>query len=140
MQRMKDITTLHLASIAAYSGPHEIPGIRFRPARAALGVSAWGMNVLELDAGCEAYPEHEHSKDGQEEVYFVVRGGGELVAGEQRVALTEGTFVRVAPSRHAQDPPRRRGHRGPRDRRHPRQALRADHRLTAPGLRCVQER
>jgi mannose-6-phosphate isomerase-like protein (cupin superfamily) len=98
MQRMKDITTLHLASIAAYSGPHEIPGIRFRPARAALGVSAWGMNVLELDAGCEAYPEHEHSKDGQEEVYFVVRGGGELVAGEQRVALTEGTFVRVAPS------------------------------------------
>lgn len=98
MRCMKDITTLHLASIAPYSGPHAIPGIRFRPARAALGVSSWGMNVLELDAGCEAYPEHEHTKDGQEEVYFVVRGSGELVTAAERIALTEGTFARVAPS------------------------------------------
>lgn len=97
MARMKNITTEHLTSMAPYSGPHAIPGIRFRPARALLGVSAWGMNVLEIDAGCEAYPEHDHVKDGQEEVYFVVRGAGVLVARGERTSLTEGTFVRVAP-------------------------------------------
>lgn len=94
---MNDITIQHLASIAAYSGPHAIPGIRFRPARAALGVSAWGMNVLELDAGCELYPEHAHVEDGQEEVYFVVRGSGTLRAGTETFSLSEGTFARVAP-------------------------------------------
>ncbi len=98
MDRMKDITNQHLASIAPYAGPHALPGIRFRPVRAALGVSAWGMNVLEIDAGCEAYPEHEHTKDGQEEVYYVIRGSGSLVAGPERIPLTEGSFVRVAPS------------------------------------------
>ena len=95
---MRGITITNVSTLAAYEGPHAIPGIRFRAAREPLGVSSWGMNVLELDAGCEAYPEHEHTKDGQEEVYFVVRGSGELVAAAEWIALTEGTFVRVAPS------------------------------------------
>lgn len=92
-------STIHKAieEIEPYRGPHEIEGIRFRPAAAALGVSAWGMNVLELDAGCEGYPEHDHRKDGQEEVYVVLRGSMELRAGEQRHAVAEGGMVRVPP-------------------------------------------
>lgn len=92
---MTDTTIKHIEQIDPYQGPHEIPGIRFRPARAALGVSAWGMNVLEIDAGCTAYPEHDHSADGQEEVYFVVRGAATLVVDGAEHALATGTFARV---------------------------------------------
>lgn len=93
---MSDVTIKHLEQIDPYSGPHAIPGIRFRPARAALGVNAWGMNVLEIDAGCTAYPEHDHNADGQEEVYFVTRGSATLVVDGTEHALTAGTFARVS--------------------------------------------
>ncbi|HHO49416.1 MAG TPA: cupin domain-containing protein [Deltaproteobacteria bacterium] len=85
------------AEIPAYEGPHEIPGIRFRHARRILGVSAWGMNVLELQAGCTDYPEHDHVHDGQEEVYVVLRGRAVLHADGQRHPLPAGSMVRVPP-------------------------------------------
>ncbi|HHH27861.1 MAG TPA: hypothetical protein ENK57_05900 [Polyangiaceae bacterium] len=93
------VTVGSLESIEAYSGPHAIDGIRFRPAAAALGVRSWGMNVLEIDAGCESYPEHDHAEDGQEELYVVLRGSATLVATEDgaRHELTEGSFARVEP-------------------------------------------
>src|SRR5262249_21173997 len=68
-RRMIDVLVKKLTEIAPYAGPNAIAGIRFRPAARELGVSAWGMNVIEIDAGCEAYPEHDHVRDGQEEVY-----------------------------------------------------------------------
>lgn len=94
---MSELNIKTLAEIAPYEGEHAIPGIRFRPARAALGVSAWGMNVIEIDPHNEGYPEHDHVQDGQEEVYFVVEGAATLVVGEETVALRTGTFVRVPP-------------------------------------------
>lgn len=94
---MNDITVKKIEEIAAYSGPHEIPGIRFRHAREALGVSSWGMNVLELDPGCVGYPEHDHASDGQEEVYVVLRGSVVLQADGAEHALSQGDLVRVAP-------------------------------------------
>src|SRR5688572_20615971 len=82
---MNTITVKKLEDIEAYAGPHAIPGIRFRPAREALGVSSWGMSVLELDPHCSSYPEHDHADDGHEEVYVVLRGSIVLlVAGEER--------------------------------------------------------
>ena len=88
----------NIEDIEPYRGPHAIEGIRFRAAREALGVSAWGMNVLELDPGCDGYPEHDHEADGQEEVYAVLRGEVILqAAGEERL-LKPGDMVRVAPS------------------------------------------
>jgi hypothetical protein len=57
---MSDLTLKRIEEIAAYSGPDAVPGIRFRPAARALGVTAWGMNVLEVDPGCARYPEHDH--------------------------------------------------------------------------------
>ncbi|MCA9621212.1 MAG: hypothetical protein KC731_19455 [Myxococcales bacterium] len=94
---METVTVKKLAGIPPYEGPHAIDKIRFRPAGAALGVSAWGMNVLELDAGCDGYPEHDHQKDGQEEVYVVLRGAIDLVTAEGVTRLEEGDLVRVGP-------------------------------------------
>ncbi|MCA9607643.1 MAG: cupin domain-containing protein [Myxococcales bacterium] len=92
-----DVKLKHLESIPAYRGPHAIEGIRFRPAGSALGVSAWGMNVLEIDAGCTHYPEHDHAGDGQEEVYVVLRGSARLRVGDHETELVEGDLVRVGP-------------------------------------------
>lgn len=94
---MNDITHKNIEDVAAYTGPHEIPGIRFRPAGRALGVTAWGMNVLELAPECEGYPEHDHAKDGQEEVYVVLRGSVVLQAGGEERSLKQGDLVRVPP-------------------------------------------
>ncbi len=92
---MNDIRVQAIAEIEPYQGPHAIPGIRFRPAREALGVSAWGMNVLELDPHCSGYPEHDHQKDGQEEVYVVLEGTAQLRVGEAEVTVSQGDMVRV---------------------------------------------
>lgn len=93
---MEDITVKAIEEIEPYRGPHEIPGIRFRPVRQALGVSAWGMNVIELDPDTTGYPEHDHAGDGQEEVYVVLQGSVVLVVGDDRRTLHAGDLVRVA--------------------------------------------
>ncbi len=62
-----------IGDIPHYQGPNAIRGIRFHTAGRDLGVTAWGMNVIDIEAGCTAYPEHDHAKDGQEEVYVVLK-------------------------------------------------------------------
>jgi mannose-6-phosphate isomerase-like protein (cupin superfamily) len=63
-----------------------------------LGVQAFGLQVLDLPAGFEDYPEHDHAHDGQEEVYVVLAGSVEFtVAGEQIVAEAD-SLVRVEPA------------------------------------------
>lgn len=94
---MDPVTVKKIDEIEAYAGPNAIPGIRFRAARQALGVSSWGMNVIEFDPGCSGYPEHDHASEGHEEVYLVLRGSIVLHAeGTERI-LSQGDFVRVAP-------------------------------------------
>ncbi len=94
---MIDVQVKRIEDIEFYQGQKAVPGIRFHPAARALGVTAWGMNVLELEPGCTGYPEHDHARDGQEEVYVVLRGSATLVAGDERVELAPGTLVRVGP-------------------------------------------
>ena len=94
---MDGITVKNVEEIAPYSGPYVIPGIRFRFAREALGVSAWGMSVIELDANCSGYPKHDHGDDGHEEVYLVLSGSIVLQTSDGERSLTQGDFVRVAP-------------------------------------------
>ena len=69
----------------------------FKRARAELGVEAFGMQVLDLPPKLENFPEHDHAESGQEEVYVVLRGTGELEVDGERVALDPDTIVRVAP-------------------------------------------
>ena len=69
----------------------------FLKARSALGVRSFGLAVVELEPHAENYPDHDHP-GGQEEVYVVLRGTGELdVDGGDTVALDPETIVRVGP-------------------------------------------
>ncbi len=94
---MSTIHAKRFDEIPHYTGPNAIPGIKFHTAGRELGVTAWGMNVLEIDAGCTDYPEHDHVKDGQEEVYVVLQGDGTLDTGAEQTPLSAGTLVRVGP-------------------------------------------
>jgi mannose-6-phosphate isomerase-like protein (cupin superfamily) len=67
----------------------------FKRARAELGVSSFGLQVLDLPPNLDAYPEHDHASDGQEEVYFVLRGGGEVEIDGERVPLDPETAVSI---------------------------------------------
>jgi mannose-6-phosphate isomerase-like protein (cupin superfamily) len=67
----------------------------FKRARAELGVSSFGLQVLDLPPNLDAYPEHDHAEDGQEEVYFVLRGGGEIEIEGERIPLDPETAVSI---------------------------------------------
>ncbi|HZS36887.1 MAG TPA: cupin domain-containing protein [Polyangia bacterium] len=94
---MSDVTVKQVGELSYYQGPKAIAGIKFRSAAKDLGVSAWGMNVIEIDAGCTAYPEHDHAGDGQEEVYVVLAGSATMHAGGKELAIESGALVRVPP-------------------------------------------
>jgi len=74
-----------------------IMGGAFRKARAALGVTSFGIQVIELPPNFERYPEHDHADDGEEEVFAVLRGGGEIEIAGERHPLDPEHLVRVAP-------------------------------------------
>ncbi len=61
-----------------------IYGGAFKRVRATLGVSSFGLQVIDMPAGATGYPKHDHSEDGQEEVYVALRGSATLdIEGEQ---------------------------------------------------------
>jgi mannose-6-phosphate isomerase-like protein (cupin superfamily) len=68
----------------------------FKRARAELGVESFGIQVIDLPAGYENYPEHAHEEDKQEEVYLVLRGGGEIEIEGERFPLDGDHIARVA--------------------------------------------
>jgi mannose-6-phosphate isomerase-like protein (cupin superfamily) len=69
----------------------------FKRARAELGASSFGMQVIDMPPNAEMYPEHDHGSDGMEEVYVVLRGGGEIEVDGERVPIDPETIVRVGP-------------------------------------------
>ena len=73
-----------------------------RRARAELGVTAWGMQVLTLPPGWDGYPLHNHDAQAfdpnQEEVYIPLEGAAKLVADGQEYELRPGTMARVGPA------------------------------------------
>ncbi len=72
-------------------------GGAFKRARAELGVVSFGLGVIDMPANYDGYPEHDHSEDGQEEVYMVLRGGGEIEIEGERFPLDPEHMARVAP-------------------------------------------
>jgi mannose-6-phosphate isomerase-like protein (cupin superfamily) len=89
---MADVTVKHLDDLESHDGNG-----RFLFARKGLGVTSFGMNVERFPAGYADYPDHDHEKDGQEEVYFVIEGSVTMHADDEAFELTPGTFARVAP-------------------------------------------
>jgi mannose-6-phosphate isomerase-like protein (cupin superfamily) len=67
-------------------------------ARASLGASAFGMQILQMPpGGGDFYPNHDHAHDGQEEVYVVLDGSAEFDIEGERVPAAPETAIRVAP-------------------------------------------
>jgi quercetin dioxygenase-like cupin family protein len=88
---MPDATIKRISDFEAIS-----PG--FTKARAELGVTSVGMQVVDLPPGFERYPTHDHVADGQEEVYITLAGGGTLVVDEQPHEINSEVLARVGPA------------------------------------------
>jgi hypothetical protein len=74
-------------------------------ARAALGATSLGMQVMDFPAGWEGYPNHDHvsgSADGndlgQEEIYIALDGSATLLVDGAEHTLEPGVFARVGPA------------------------------------------
>ena len=68
----------------------------FKKARAELGITSFGIQVIDFPPNVDGYPEHDHSQDGQEEVYVTMRGDGQIDIEGERIALEPETMVRVS--------------------------------------------
>src|SRR5215210_5853951 len=69
-----------------------------RRARAELGVTSFGLQVIDFPPHASRYPEHDHADSGQEEVYVVLHGSGRMEIEGERIALGPETLVRVGPT------------------------------------------
>jgi mannose-6-phosphate isomerase-like protein (cupin superfamily) len=67
-------------------------------ARAELGIASFGLQIIDLPPSFENYPEHDHTEDGQEEVYLVMRGGGEIEIDGERFPLDDNNVASVGPA------------------------------------------
>jgi hypothetical protein len=92
---MSDVTVIPIDEM---DGLHE--GL-VRRARAELGVTAWGMQVLTLPPNWDGYPLHNHAADAfdanQEEVYVPLEGGGRLLVDGDEYELRPGVMARLGP-------------------------------------------
>jgi uncharacterized cupin superfamily protein len=88
---MADVTVRRLEDFdSAFGGAMKL-------VRHGLGVESFGIQVFDLPPNADRYPEHDHSHDGQEEVYTVLEGAATLRAGGEEHQLEPGTFARVGP-------------------------------------------
>ncbi len=92
---MSDVTVVAIDEMdGAYEG-------LMRRARAELGVTAWGMQVLTLPPNWDGYPLHDHSADAydpnQEEVYVPLEGSARLVVDGEEFELRPGVMARLGP-------------------------------------------
>jgi len=92
---MADVTVKRIEDFEA------IFGGGFRRVRAGLGVSSFGIAVMDLPPGFRDYPDHDQAHDHQEEVYTLLSGTATLrVGGEggEEHELAPGVWVRVGAS------------------------------------------
>jgi mannose-6-phosphate isomerase-like protein (cupin superfamily) len=89
---MSDYTVKRIEEMeASYGGG-------FVKARAELGVTSFGMQVIQMPADYSDYPLHDHAESGQEEVFLALKGSGWIEIDGERVELEPSVFVRVGPA------------------------------------------
>jgi uncharacterized cupin superfamily protein len=86
---MSDFTIVHLDDF-------ERPFPKWALARKSLGLSSFGMNVVELPPG-EAIPEHHELDRDHEEVFITLNGDATMVIDGTEHPAPTGTFVRLDP-------------------------------------------
>ena len=89
---MADVTVKRVEDFEA------IFGGGFRRVRAGLGVSSFGLAVIDLPPNFSHFPEHDQTHDDQEEVYTVLSGRATLLVGGEEHELEPGVFARVGPA------------------------------------------
>ncbi len=89
---MADITIKRIDDMEA------VVGGSFKRARAELGVESFGMQVIDMPPIIDAYPEHDHTHDDQEEVFVVMQGSGEIEIDGETHRIDPDTMVRVGPT------------------------------------------
>jgi hypothetical protein len=92
---MADVTVKQVEDFEA------IFGGGFRRARAGLGVSSFGLAVIDLPPEFTVYPDHDQTHDHQEEVYTLLSGRATLRVGGpggEEHELEPGVWVRVGPA------------------------------------------
>ena len=67
----------------------------------ALDTDELGLTVMQLEPGAKGKP-HDHSDDGQEEVYCVVEGEVVVEFDDETVTLAENEAVRIDPDQRRQ--------------------------------------
>jgi len=73
----------------------------FLRARAALGASSFGMQILQMPpSGGDFYPNHDHADTNTEEVYVVLEGEADFEIEGERVHAGPETAIRVGASTH----------------------------------------
>jgi quercetin dioxygenase-like cupin family protein len=65
-------------------------------ARKSLGISSFGMNVVDIGPG-GGIPEHDETERDHEELFVVIDGEATAVIDGMEHPAPRGTFVRVAP-------------------------------------------
>jgi mannose-6-phosphate isomerase-like protein (cupin superfamily) len=84
-------------SAAQIDETEAIFGGAFHRVRASLGVTAFGMQVIQMPPGADFYPKHDHADDGQEEVYVVLDGSADFDIDGEQVSARRDTVIRVGP-------------------------------------------
>jgi mannose-6-phosphate isomerase-like protein (cupin superfamily) len=73
-------------------------GGAFKKLRAELGVTSFGLQVIEMPPNIDQYPEHDHAESGQEEVFGVLAGSGRITVGGDDIPLEPDVWIRVGPA------------------------------------------
>ena len=91
---MSEPKVIHIDQI---EGAH---GGVFKQVGRTLGATAFGVNVEQYPQGHDGYPDHDHAKDGQEEVYYVVSGQATLTIDGDDHIMRAGSIAYV-PAGHS---------------------------------------
>ncbi len=85
-----------------------LEGFVFRRVGAELGVTPFGMSIIDMPPETTAYPEHDHSSEGpgnppahqlgQEEVYIALRGSADVEVDGRQYPVDAGHLIRVGPT------------------------------------------
>ena len=73
----------------------------FRRLSGPLGVTAFAVNQISIGPNTEGRA-HDHTADGQEEVYVFTHGSGTLAVDGQEVPVTAGQWAFVSPESRRQ--------------------------------------
>lgn len=87
---MADFTIKHVDEMGDDSG--------FKLIRKEMGITTFGITLETSPPGYDDYPEHDHSDDGQEELYVVLEGSGTLTIDGEPHPIAKGHMVRVGPA------------------------------------------